>query len=77
MLALLFLVPKKEEAFMAAEKAVAKYNNAAEEAERLGVKISWIWEKARAGKIPCSKIGKYYFFDPRQTDAWIKNQSGR
>lgn len=54
-----------------AEKAVDSYNNAEQEAERLGVKTSWIWAKARAGEIPCSKIGKYYFFDPRRTDDWI------
>ena len=58
-----------------AEKAVERYNNSAKEAERLGVPKAWIWKKAREGEIPCSKIGKYYFFDPRQTDAWIKSQN--
>ena len=52
-------------------KPVEKWNSAVEEAERLSVKPSWIWARARAGEIPCSKVGKYYFFDPKQTDAWI------
>ena len=54
------------------EEAVRKYNNVEQEAQRLGVKTAWIWRKAREGKIPASKIGKYYFFDPRMTDLWIK-----
>jgi hypothetical protein len=33
--------------------------------------------KARTVQIPASKIGKYYFFDPRQTDAWIKRNIPR
>jgi hypothetical protein len=53
---------------------VKKWNSAVEEADRLGVKPSWVWSKARSGKIPCSKVGKYYFFDPRQTDEWLKKQ---
>ena len=60
---------------MNSQNAVKKYNNAEEEAERLGVRKSWIWAKARAGQIPCSKIGKYYFFDPQKTDDWIKSRS--
>jgi hypothetical protein len=65
---------KSREAFMENEKIVPKYNNAGQEAERLGVPVAWIWKKARNGQIPASKIGKYYFFDPRQTDEWIKSQ---
>lgn len=62
---------------MSTEKPVAQYNNAEKEAERLGVPKAWVWKKAREGKIPCAKVGKYYFFDPRQTDAWMKNQINR
>jgi hypothetical protein len=56
---------------MTTEMAVKKYNNAEQEAERLGVKTAWIWAKARAGQIPCARVGKYYFFTPEKTDAWI------
>ena len=54
---------------------VKKYNNAEEEAARLGVKKAWIWAKARAREIPCAKIGKYYFFIPEQTDKWLQNHT--
>lgn len=58
-------------------KPVKKWNSAAEEADRLSVTQSWIWTKARAGEIPCSKVGKYYFFNPAETDEWLKSQGGK
>ena len=57
---------------MSNHKAVKKYNTAEKEAERLGVKKRWLWAKARAGEIPCAKIGKYYFFNPEMTDRWMQ-----
>jgi hypothetical protein len=56
---------------------VTKYNNTEQEAERLGVAKGWIWAKARAGEIPCSKIGKYYFFIPERTDEWIEKHPSK
>lgn len=58
---------------MANQEAVKKYNSAEEEAQRLGVRKGWIWAKARDGKLPCSKIGKYCFFIPQETDKWLKS----
>lgn len=70
--AILFLDLNERGGTMQNQAVVKKYNNAEEEAERLGVRKSWIWAKARAGQIPCSKIGKYYFFIPRETDKWLQ-----
>lgn len=57
------------------KEPVKKYNNIVEEAERLGVKPSWVYNKAKDGEIPCAKIGKYYFFNPQKVDAWIESRS--
>jgi hypothetical protein len=39
--------------------------DATEMARRLDVPVSWVRERARAGRIPARKLGHYLRFDPR------------
>lgn len=57
------------------EKRRNQYNTLKEEADRIGVPVSWLYNqltKKGADKIPCFKRGKYWFFIPEKTDEWIE-----
>jgi excisionase family DNA binding protein len=43
-------------------------------AERLGVPKSWVYARARAGRIPAVRLGRYYRFRPRALEDWIMEQ---
>ena len=43
-----------------------------EVAERLGVRKQWVWAQARAGRIPCVRLGRYRRFREEALDAWIR-----
>jgi excisionase family DNA binding protein len=43
-----------------------------EVAERLGVRKQWVWAQARAGRIPCVRLGRYRRFREEAVDAWIR-----
>lgn len=56
-------------------KRSKRYNTLKEEADRIGVPVSWLYNqvpKKGADKIPCFKRGKYWFFIPEKTDEWIE-----
>lgn len=44
---------------------------AEEVAERLGVPARWPLAQARAGHMPCVRLGRYVRFDADDVDAWI------
>ena len=52
---------------------------ASEVAERLGVPVSWVRESARAGSMPCVRLGRYVRFDLADVEAWLESckQPGR
>ena len=45
-----------------------------EQAEKLRVKLSWIYAQTRQKKIPFVKIGKYIRFREREVEAWLRSQ---
>jgi excisionase family DNA binding protein len=47
-----------------------------EVAERLGVRKQWVWAQARAGRIPCVRLGRYRRFREDGLEAWIRNLEG-
>ena len=47
-----------------------------EVAERLGVRKQWVWAQARAGRIPCVRLGRYRRFREEALEAWIRNLEG-
>ena len=47
---------------------------AAEVAERLGVKESWIQEKARCGDIPHVRLGRYRRYEMQAVWGWVAQQ---
>jgi hypothetical protein len=57
-----------------------KYDNIKQEAERLGVRISWLYQQVRKkgeDRFPHVKAGKYLRFVPEWSDAHLKKQSER
>ena len=44
---------------------------AEEIAERLGMKIDWVWAQARAGRIPHVRLGRYRRFRESAIEAWL------
>jgi excisionase family DNA binding protein len=47
-----------------------------EVAERLGVRKQWVWAQARAGRIPCVRLGRYKRFREEALDDWIRSLEG-
>jgi excisionase family DNA binding protein len=45
-----------------------------EQAEKLRVKLSWIYAQTRQKKIPFVKIGKYIRFREKEVDDWLRAQ---
>lgn len=45
-----------------------------EAAELLGMHPKTIQAMARAGEIPCTKVGKYWLFRASSLDAWFRDQ---
>jgi excisionase family DNA binding protein len=37
-------------------------------AERLGVPIRWLFEQAKAGHVPCLRVGKGFRFNPEAVE---------
>jgi excisionase family DNA binding protein len=62
-----------------AEAVSGRLVDAAEVAERLGVPKSWVLESARAGALPCVRLGRYVRFDGDDVDRWLESckQPGR
>ena len=51
------------------------YSTAQQEADRLGVPLSWIYTRVRkkgAEKMPHRKAGKYLRFIPDEVDDWLE-----
>jgi hypothetical protein len=70
---------KKGEKMLEKQQAKSKvYLTAEQEAERLGVPLSWIYTRVRKKgeeRLPHFKAGKYLRFLPEITDAWLENRS--
>jgi excisionase family DNA binding protein len=45
-----------------------------EAAHLLGVKVSWVYGQAEAGRLPSFKLGKYRRFRPSELYAWLNQQ---
>ena len=45
---------------------------AEEVAERLGMRIDWVWAQARADRIPHVRLGRYRRFRESAIDAWLQ-----
>ncbi len=45
-----------------------------EVAEYLRVKVSTVYQWAKEGKIPASKVGRLWRFDPNEVEAWVRQQ---
>jgi excisionase family DNA binding protein len=45
---------------------------AGEIAERLGMRIDWVWAQARAGRIPHVRLGRYRRFRESAVEAWLQ-----
>lgn len=43
-------------------------------AELLGEKERWIYQQAKAKKIPSVKLGKYWKFSPSQLQKWLEKK---
>jgi excisionase family DNA binding protein len=41
-------------------------------AQLLGVPETWVREKARLGRLPCIRLGRYVRFDPDELIAWAR-----
>ena len=44
-------------------------------ADRLNVPVSWVWLKAREGKLPHKRLGKYYRFPRDEIENWLERQT--
>jgi predicted DNA-binding transcriptional regulator AlpA len=54
------------------------YSTAQQEAERLGVPLSWIYNRVRQQgpeKIPHRKCGKYLRFISNEVDEWLADRT--
>jgi excisionase family DNA binding protein len=49
--------------------------DAKEVAAILGANERWIYQQAKAGKIPSIRMGKYWKFSPSALQKWIERQS--
>ena len=49
--------------------------NAKKVAEVLGEKERWVYQQAKAKKIPSIKLGKYWKFSPSQLQKWLERKS--
>lgn len=45
-------------------------------AARLGVPKSWVYARAREGRMPTVRLGRYYRFRPEAIEQWILEQEG-
>ena len=41
----------------------------------LNVPITWVWARARQGRIPCMRVGKYMRFDENEVIEFLRKQS--
>jgi excisionase family DNA binding protein len=49
---------------------------AADAAELLSVRRSWIYEAVRCGNLPCVRVGKHVRFLRSDLEAWVAKQRG-
>jgi excisionase family DNA binding protein len=45
-----------------------------EAAELLSVKVSWIYEACRTGRLPCLRVGKHLRFTRSELERWLSEQ---
>ena len=48
-----------------------------EAAEFLDVKVSWVYEQVRLGKLPSYKIGAFRRFKLSELDAWARSRASK
>jgi excisionase family DNA binding protein len=51
---------------------MGKLLTAEEVAERLDMKLEWVWAQARKGKIPNVQLGRYRRFREETIDEWLR-----
>jgi excisionase family DNA binding protein len=51
---------------------MSKLLTAEQVAERLDMKLEWVWSQARKGAIPHVKLGRYRRFREETIDAWLR-----
>ena len=54
--------------------SLEKLLDAKEVAELLGEKERWVYQQAKAKKIPSIKLGKYWKFSPSQLQKWLERK---
>ncbi len=50
---------------------------AAEAAGLLSVRVSWIYDAARCGRVPCVRIGRHVRFLRSDLERWVADQRGQ
>lgn len=48
-----------------------------EVADFLGVKVRWVYEEAKAGRLPHVRLGRYVRFRQESIDAWLEASERR
>jgi excisionase family DNA binding protein len=56
---------------------MTKLLTAEQVAERLDMKLEWVWAQARKGAIPSVKLGRYRRFREETIDAWLRELEAR
>ena len=49
---------------------------AGEAAALLSVRVSWVYEAVRAGRLPCVRIGRHIRFLRSDLERWVAEQCG-
>lgn len=44
-------------------------------AELLSVRVSWIYEAVRSGRLPCLRLGKHIRFTREMLETWLSQHS--
>lgn len=45
-------------------------------AQWFGVTVEWVHTMARTGQMPATKLGRYWRFDRKSVEAWLRDRQG-
>lgn len=48
-----------------------------EAARALGVSERWLWEKTKAGEIPCTKVGRVTLYPHAMLEEWLRQRAAK
>ena len=48
-----------------------------EAARTLGVSERWLWEKTKAGEIPCTKVGRVTLYPREMLEEWLRRRAAQ